>query len=209
MLYGKPLIASSVRAALDSNLITRTIISSDSKEIIEAAVAEGAEAPFIRPAEFSADESSGVDPVLHALKWLAENEGYHPEWVMLLQPTSPLRTSHDIDDAIEKCIAAKASCLMGVTKSPVNPYWLRRTDRDGYLEDYKIDPAYEDDPPLLVNGALYLVRTADLLRTGSLTPDAPLGYEMPVESSVDIDEVEQFLAAEEILRLRENSHERE
>src|SRR5579862_4177078 len=89
---GKPMIAWSIDAAKASRNIERIVVSTDSPEIRRIAEECGGPAPFLRPAELARDETPGVDPVIHAIQWLDEHEQYRPEWIVLLQPTSPLRT---------------------------------------------------------------------------------------------------------------------
>ena len=108
-LAGKPLIAWTIKEGKKSKYIDRLILSSEDSEIIEIAKAYGCDVPFVRPEELAKDNTSGVEPVLHAVSKL---EGY--DIVVLLQPTSPLRTVTDIDKCIEKCIFEKAYlCLSG------------------------------------------------------------------------------------------------
>ncbi len=99
---GKPLLAWSIQAAKEALVpISRIVVSSEDEEILKIARGCGAHCPFTRPVELASDTASGSDPVFHALDWLAENEDYHPEWLLLLQPTSPLRTAADIDAAYQ------------------------------------------------------------------------------------------------------------
>ena len=99
-LAGKPLIAWTIEEAKKSKYIDRLILSSEDEEIIRIAKKWGCEVPFVRPKEFAEDETSGIEPILHAIETLSEKYDY----VCLLQPTSPLRTVNDIDGCIKKCI---------------------------------------------------------------------------------------------------------
>lgn len=101
-IAGKPLIAWSIEEAKKSKYITKLILSSDDKEIIDVAKQYGCEAPFVRPKALAADETPGVDPILHAIE---QCPGY--DYVVVLQPTSPLRTVENIDGAIEMLLAKK------------------------------------------------------------------------------------------------------
>ena len=98
---GKPLIAWTIETALACPMLDRTIVSTDDPEIADVSRHWGAEVPFLRPAELARDDTPGIEPVLHAVRWLGENEGYRPDYVMVLQPTSPLRTTEDIEAAIQ------------------------------------------------------------------------------------------------------------
>jgi CMP-N,N'-diacetyllegionaminic acid synthase len=101
MLAGKPLIAWTIEAAQKSKDLSRIVVSTDDTEIADVARQWGAEVPFIRPEELARDGSSSISAVLHTVHWLDENEGYCPDYIMLLQPTSPFRTTEDIQKSIE------------------------------------------------------------------------------------------------------------
>src|SRR5690349_8046730 len=98
-LAGKPLIVWTIEAASASQCLTRVVVSTDDPEITAVAAAAGAEVPFVRPAELAQDETPAIEPILHAVDWLDQHEGYRPDFVMILQPTSPLRQAEDIDAA--------------------------------------------------------------------------------------------------------------
>jgi CMP-N-acetylneuraminic acid synthetase len=97
---GYPLIAWSIAAAKQSELVTRVIVSTDDEEIASVAREFGAETPFVRPAKFAEDNTTDLPVFEHALQWLAENENYRPEIVVQLRPTSPIRPRGLVDDAI-------------------------------------------------------------------------------------------------------------
>ena len=99
-ICGKPLIQWTIETALNSNEFERVIVSTDDEEIAEVSLKLGAEVPFMRPYKFSTDKASHSDTIFHALEWLYKNEGYNPGQIMLLQPTSPLRSIEDIHQSI-------------------------------------------------------------------------------------------------------------
>lgn len=132
---GHPLLAYSVAAAVQSQLVTRTIISTDDGEMAEAAQRYGAEAPFLRPAEFAQDDTLDLPVFEHALSWLAKNEGYKPDAVVHLRPTSPLRPKDLVDRAIETLINNKsADSVRGVVPAGQNPYKMWRLDEEGPMQ---------------------------------------------------------------------------
>src|SRR5512143_240464 len=100
MFAGHPLIAYSIEAGLSARSVTRVIVSTDDEEIASVARQFGAETPFLRPAEFAQDNSVDLPLFQHALKWLDEHEGYHPQVVLQLRPTSPLRPRMLVDRAV-------------------------------------------------------------------------------------------------------------
>jgi CMP-N-acetylneuraminic acid synthetase len=181
-LGGRPLIAWTIDAALQSRAITRTIVSTDDPAIADRSRACGAEVPMMRPAALATDEAPGMGPILHALEWLRDREGYRPDIVVVLQPTSPLRTAADIDAAIAM-LDSGGTCVTSVT--PVSPAsWLRKVSANGSLERVAAD----DAPVYVLNGAIYAARTDVVLASGSMDDGAPLAYVMPRERSVDVDE---------------------
>ncbi len=203
----KPLIAYSIEAALQSKAIQRLIVSTDSPEIAKCARNYGAEIPFLRPAEISQDDTHGVEPVLHALEWLNAREGYHPDFVMLLQPTSPLRTVSDIRSAIQLVVDKSADGVVSVTFAKQHPWWTKVLNEDGTLTDFiKSDLSStrrQDLTPLYVlNGAIYLARTEVILTHQTFFTSRTYAYVMPAERSIDIDTSWDLYLADLILRER-------
>jgi len=185
---GKPLIAWTIEAAQKSLLLDRLILSSDDEEIISVASALGCDVPFVRPAELARDDTPGIDPVLHALAALPEKYDY----VVLLQPTSPLRSSEDIDAGIRFCLKQSAKCCVSVVESAKHPYWMFTMDMNEHL--LPVIPAEErptrrQDLPqaYVLNGALYIAECQWLAEHKSFISTETIGCEMPTERSFDID----------------------
>jgi N-acylneuraminate cytidylyltransferase/CMP-N,N'-diacetyllegionaminic acid synthase len=135
MLASKPLIAYTIQAALDAKNIDRTIVSTDSQKIGDTALTYGAELPFLRPSELAQDDTPGIEPILHAVCWLDENEGYRPDYVMVLQPTSPLRTNQDIESAVQLAQEREADSVVSVCPADQHPYWMKKLTNDARLTD--------------------------------------------------------------------------
>lgn len=134
-LGGKPLIAWTLDAAKGSQYLDRTICTTDSEKIAAVAKEYGAEVPFMRPAELAADTVTDFPVFEHALQWLAEHEGYRPDIVVQLRPTSPLRTSQDIDRTIAALAEhPEADSARTVTEPEQSPYKMFRIKDAGYLE---------------------------------------------------------------------------
>jgi CMP-N,N'-diacetyllegionaminic acid synthase len=189
---GKPLIAWTILASRDSGLFQRIVVSTDSQNIAATARHFGAEVPFMRPAELAADDTPGVDPVLHAVRWLETQEQYTPEWVMLLQPTSPLRSSEDIREAFSLAQEKNADAVVSVTAVHEHPYWMKRIGEDGRLEDFVVQErpvTRRQDLPAAyaLNGAIYLVRRRILIEQETLFPLNTHALIMPRERSLDVD----------------------
>lgn len=134
LFAGHPLIAYSIAAGLQSKQVTRTLVSTDDEEIATLARHYGAETPFLRPAEFAQDNTTDFPVFTHALKWLAEHEGYRPEIVIQLRPTSPVRPPHCVDDAVQLLLDhPEADSVRGVVPSGQNPHKMWRITPDGRM----------------------------------------------------------------------------
>lgn len=186
-LGGKPLIAWSIEAASQSKHIDSIVVSSDDEEIIKVAESYGCDATLIRPAELATDEAKALDVVLHAQEQIPDYD-----ILVILQPTSPLRTGCDIDNALDKMIKREADSCVSVVEPEKSPFWFYSVNDDERLKPL-MDPAFatkrrQDLPSMYVlNGALYIVRTAWLKQNECLIDGHTLAYQMPKERSVDID----------------------
>ncbi len=203
-LAGKPLIAWTIEAALASKNLSRVIVSTDDAEIADAARQHGADVPFLRPPELAADESGALEVALHALDWLRENAGGEPEYLLLLQPTSPLRTTADIDAAIDLARARGADAVLGVCEAEPHPYLARRVDENGALSHFipvpeASGPRQGFPPAYVLNGALYLNRSTSLRASRAFQPPGALALVMPRERSLDIDTPLDLRIAEALL----------
>lgn len=185
---GKPLLAWTIEAAKQSKYIDRLIISSEDLEIIETARQWGCEAPFVRPKELALDHTPGIDPVLHAVEALPERYDY----VVLLQPTSPLRTVADIDGCIELCVDKGANSCVSVTESAQSPFWMYKLDGNGTMQPLlQMEQQYnrrQDIPRVYaLNGAVYVSACGFLQKSCMFVTPVTIGYIMPPERSLDID----------------------
>lgn len=205
---GKPLIAWTIETALDCPLLDRVVVTTDSAEIAAAARSLGAEVPFMRPAELAEDETPGMAPLLHAVRWLSANESYHPDLVLLLQPTSPLRITGDVTAAIELLVEKGADAVISLSPVERHPYVMKVLETDGRIRDYiELDqpPARRQDFPALyaLNGAIYLARREVLLERESFYTDRTYGFTMPPERSLDIDTLWDLYLVDLILKDRD------
>lgn len=194
---GKPLIAWTIESAKQSKFVTRCILSSEDSEIIEVSKGFGCEAPFVRPKELALDDTPGIEPVLHAIENLPRYE-----YVMLLQPTSPLRTSDDIDNLFSQCLSSSSPCCVSVSEAENHPfltYELRSERRSlipfcGSFQDaisrQNLPKAYA------LNGAIYVAKTQWLLENKSFLTAETSAYIMPKSRSFDVDDFDDFTAAE-------------
>lgn len=200
-MAGKPLIAWTVEAARAVAGVDAVVVSTEDDEIAEVARAAGADVPFMRPAELAADQTPGIDPVLHALDMLPQYDA-----VLLLQPTSPLRTVADIEGVLALAIQTGAPSIVSVCEPDDHPNWMYRIGAEGRLEPVlPIPPAArrQDLPPVYsLNGAIYYADAAWLRNWKSFVGPETLGYTMPSDRSVDIDGPLDWRLAELLLKDR-------
>ncbi len=129
LLAGKPLIAWSIAVAKQSRLLTRVIVSTDDEEIAAVARQYGVEVPFLRPAELTGDDTPDTPVFEHCVAWLAEQAGYHPDMIVHLRPTGPLRTAQEIDDAISLLMRhPEADSVRSVEEPEKPPFKMWRPD---------------------------------------------------------------------------------
>jgi CMP-N,N'-diacetyllegionaminic acid synthase len=199
LLSGKPLIAWTIEAAKRAKSIDKIIVSTDSDIIAKTAKQYGAEVPFLRPPELSQDESTTVDTILHAIEQLPNYD-----WVLLLQPTSPLRTASDIDSFLNFCQNHKANSTVSICKVNKHPYWMYTRNDSFELQSFvkeRIEITRRQDLPSTysLNGALYLVKVDWFLKHKSFINEETKGYLMSPEKSVDIDNIEDWNWAEYLI----------
>jgi CMP-N-acetylneuraminic acid synthetase len=205
ILAGKPMIAWTIEAARLSKCISRIIISTDDDQIAEIAKRFGGDVPFKRPDEFARDDSSSIDAVIHAIRWLEENENYIPEYIMLLQPTSPLRSVDDIQNAVRLMRESHSDSLVSVVPVEHHPFWTYLIKPDGCLDHFiTTDPSHnrrQDLPDVYaVNGSIYIAGRDALLENQSFFSENTQAYIMPQERSLDIDTNWDFYLADLILK---------
>ena len=189
---GKPLIAWTIEAAVKSKFINYTALTSDDEEIISTARRWGCDVPFRRPAELASDTAKSIDVVLHALDQLP---GF--DFVVLLQPTSPLRSADDIDAAFDLMLTRSAPSCISMCEADQSPYWMYRLTNTNTLQSIlpiQDELARRQDLPTVYvpNGAIYIARV-DWLRTNrSFMTTETTAFLMPKKRSIDIDSAEDF-----------------
>lgn len=207
-LGNKPLIVHTIEAAIDSKKINRIIVSTDSEAIAKIAIERGAEVPFLRPKELSKDDSMLFDTfnyVLNRLNLESENKLLITSFVAL-QPTSPFRTSEDIDNAIELFNKNNVDSVISFTKESHPVEWNRIINSDGTFSSFLTDKIYNRQMYKTVyrfNGAVY-VYNANLIKQNLMYTKNSLAYVMPHERSLDIDTEDDFLYAEFLINKQMN-----
>ena len=200
---GKPLIVWTIEAALACSSVDSVVLSSDERAIAEVASRFGCAVPFMRPAALATDEASSMDVVFHTLEQLPEFDV-----VLLLQPTSPLRTAADIEACLDLLKASPA--VVSVRPSEDHPYLTFAINDIGTMTPY-VKPAAgqslrrQDLPGAwCLNGAIYAADVEWLKSKGSFVSSETIAYQMPTERSLDIDRPADLRLADEILRLPNN-----
>lgn len=204
---GRPLLAWTCEAALRSAKLDQVIVSTDSPEIAAVAAVWRVDSPFLRPPELSTDTATSLSVMVHALDWL-EERGTSVRAIVLLQPTSPLRTARNIDEAISLFVDSEADTVVSVMNVPhrFNPEALM-TETDGRLHPYEgqqLTGARRQEMPTLLarNGPAVLITAPHVLRSGRLYGDSTRAYRMSAGESLDIDDSEDLQYAEYLLARR-------
>ena len=201
-MAGKPLIAHSIEQAKKAHFIDRVIVSTDDEEIAEISLAYGAEVPFMRPEAFATDNATKLPALQHALKWV-NMEGDFPDFVIDLQPTSPLRTQEDLRACYEMIQEDKVDAVFTGYKSHANPYFnMLEVDSLGYASLSKSGdfPTRQSSPPVyIMNGSIYAWTASFLMTCQKVVSGRIKVYEMPENRSTDIDTELDFQIAEYLL----------
>ena len=211
LLDGRPLVAWPVSAALGAASVDRVIISTDDVAIAEAARTAGADVPFIRPAYLASDTASSMDVILHALDTLAA-QGHEYEYVILLEPTSPLTESSDVEDALSRLRAAGAAAdaIVGICRvESTHPEYDVRRDPNGLISpyaapDFKSLRRRQDIEDLyFLEGSLYISRVEAFRQYKTFYHERTLGYQVTRWKSIEVDDIFDFIMVEAVVRQRE------
>jgi CMP-N,N'-diacetyllegionaminic acid synthase len=205
-LLGKPLIAHSIELGLSSVYCTDLIVSTDDARIAEIAKEFGAQVPFIRPAELANDNAKSAEAIIHAIEY-QEKKGKSYENILLLEPTSPLKDTSDIDHAIEVFNTQEKalSCVSITLTESAHPTFLFHKDGQGNLKSYQktenVTRRQDLNELYYPQGSFYLAKTKVYLEKKTFYIDNfTLGIEMPKWKSFEIDTLEDFIIVESIMQ---------
>ncbi|WP_026691186.1 cytidylyltransferase domain-containing protein [Alteribacter aurantiacus] len=201
-LNGKPLIQYTIEAGQQTPEITRIIVSTDDPDIAHVARKAGAEVPFPRPASLSDDHASPVDACLYLLDCLEKDEKYIPETILLLQPTSPLRTAQHIQEAFHLYHTQKANSVLSVSSIRDELSTFVTEGNNGMIQLFVKEQNEHTLPAYKLNGAIYIVKTSAFRKERSFFTKDTLPYVMTKEDSVDIDTSFDFSLASLLLKGR-------
>lgn len=201
-LCGKPLIAYSIMAGLESKYIDKVVVTTDSEEIARVSEHYGACVPFLRPTQLATDTAKTIDAVLHAVNWLQE-AGEIYDILVLLQPTQPLRVAEDIDKALDIYMQVGMKSVVSVREVEEHPILMRTINPKGELENILLanSTIRRQDMPsyYIVDGSIYINNIKELSQNTSFN-DNHIPYIMVPERSIDIDEMKDLRMAEVLLK---------
>lgn len=201
---GKPLVYWSISAALECFSAENIIVSTDDPKVNEVACSLGCPPPFLRPSHLSSDEATSFDVVEHAIPYFEKLTGKDCEWILLLQPTSPLRVSMDIKNVMIFAEENKADSVISVCKAECPLNYFQQIGRDGkLLGGINLAEKNQMNSLFRFNGSIYLVRKKRFcIERSFILKNSTYSYEMPRERSVDIDTIEDFEYAEFLMKTR-------
>lgn len=199
-ICGKPLIEYTINPALElkkQGLVDEVIVSTDSEKIASISRQLGAAVPFLRPAEISDDKAKSIDFVLHALDFFKNQEKFF-DAVLLLQPTSPLRTTHQIDTAIKLFVENNADSLISCYKEEyINDLVMYKKEKTGFLKP--LNPLHnkgvrrqEHGEVFVRSGSIYITKVGYLYATHQIISDTPLLFEVTKSESINLDTLEDL-----------------
>ena len=215
LLNGKPLIAYSIEQAVLARTLTRVIVSTDDEEIAQVVRNWGGNVPFLRPANLAQDDTPMLPVLMHALEYAEEEDGIQYSAVVILQPTSPLRTADDIDKSVYILLSTRADTVVTICQVDKlsHPLLVQRIDVQGSnrlypfytgLEYAKFSHANREELPPVVrlNGAVYAVRRETLVHEKKIIGSDVYAVWMEVSRSIDIDTEEDIRIADALIRLK-------
>lgn len=202
-LKGKPLISYTIESAIGSGIFDEVMVSTDSEEIAEISRAYGAKIPWLRPYELATDEANTSDVILHTLDYYISQKIFY-DYFVLLQPTSPLRNSEDIVNAVELLFDKNADSVVSVCETDHSPLWSNTLPKDLNLNNFirqeaKNKPRQELPKYYRINGAIYISKVDHFIKEKNFYGMNSYAYIMPIDRSIDIDNYVDLQLAEILL----------
>jgi len=210
-LLGKPLIAWTIEQAKASKYIDKIVVSTDDEKIAKVAMQYGAEVPFLRPKELAKDDSPTIDTVLHALNFFS-NKGEVFDLIALLEPTSPLRDSEDIDRCIESLVNRDdAESIVSVCKlEGAHPEFNVIIDEKGFIRrfsdmssNFNVLRRQDLSEIFFFEGTIYISKVPFLIRLKNFYHNKTLAYVVPRWKSIEIDEICDLICAEALMKAKQ------
>lgn len=207
-LCGKPLIAWSIEAGLKSKYIDEVMVTTDSQDIADIAKKYGANVPFLRPDYLANDIATSFDVIKHTIDFYKNEFKREFDYIILLEPTSPLREVSDIDNAIDQFLNSSADSIVGIAKTEgQNPAFLVLTNEKNFISGYenhdmKVLRRQDIKDIYFFEGTIYISKTNVLLHKETFYHENTIGYEVPKYKSLEIDDMDDFVMVEAIMKYR-------
>jgi CMP-N-acetylneuraminic acid synthetase len=214
LLCGKPLIAYTIETAAKSRLIDAAIVSTDDPEIAEVARKYEGDVPFLRPSELAQDNSPDIDFLKHALQWVEENRNWHPEILVILQPTLPFRTVEDVDNTLQFMLDQNCDSVRTLAApTHVTPYkmWFLDNPETGrmspvlkteYFDELLTDVPRQKLKPTFWQPGIVIATRSEFVRKGKVFGPDLRGFVVDIKNAHDIDEPADFDYAEYLMSKR-------
>ena len=205
-LCGKPLIAWSIESGLKSKYLDEVIVTTDSKDIADIAKQYGASVPFLRPDVLANDTATSFDAIKHTIEFYKNEMKKEFDYIVLLEPTSPLREARDIDIAIEQLFNSNADSIVGICKTEdQNPAFLVFKNEKDFISGYenhdmKVLRRQDIKDVYFFEGTIYISKTDVLLNKKTFYHENTIGYVVPKYKSLEIDDIDDFIMVEAIMK---------
>lgn len=205
-LCGKPLIAWSIEAGLKSKYIDEVMVTTDDEAIAKVSKAYGANIPFLRPTHLASDTATSVDAIEHTIYYYKNELKKEFDYIVLLEPTSPLREVADIDNAIETLFQVDADAIVSVCKTEdQNPAFLILRDENGFIEGYenkdmKVTRRQDIKDVYFFEGTIYISKIDTLIHRKTFYHEKTVTYEVPKYKALEIDDMDDFIMVEAMMK---------
>ena len=209
ILNGKPLLSWTIMASLGCEKIKRTFLSTDSYKYQKIGIEMGADCPWLRESSLSEDNTTSEDVVFSVLEKIGKENLEKYNGLILLQPTSPLRKTSDINNAIELYEKSKAPAVVSISESPCPPHWIGELENDLLMNKF-FNPKIHSNSIIpskscyRLNGAIYIIDINIFFKEKNFRPIGTKGFIMPKERSIDIDDRFDFKIAEFLMNSNES-----
>jgi CMP-N-acetylneuraminic acid synthetase len=210
-LCGFPLISYVINAAKKAKTISRVVVSTDDQKIADVALSCGAEVPFLRPKNLAHDNSSVIDALVYTVKRFEEEDGYKPDYILLLQPTNPLVAPEQIDGVVDLALEKSAESVVAVCRidTPSHPYNIRLVDQDFRMKFWQEELHYKDigkqRPGFYKAANIWLSSYNTLIHEGRIEGKNNFAYCVNSISALDIDYREDLDLIEAWLNYRQTN----
>ena len=211
LLCGKPLIAWSIKAGLDSRYIDTVVVTTDSREIADIALMYGAEVPFLRPVELATDASTTFDAVKHTLNYYQDELQKKYDYLVLLEPTSPLREDDDIDNMLNKLQnkIITADSIISIGEVHEHPSIMKRIDGEmllPYITNLVQTTRRQDNSPAYFPyGVAYITKVDVFFKEKTFYTSRSCYYKIKRYQCYEIDDFFDFISIEGIMNYRKEN----